>query len=54
MIPEPNRTTTDHRAEAVRVLGESWDDGLWGEASETLTLALVHAVLDLADAVRGG
>jgi hypothetical protein len=40
-----------NRDQALALIGGgAWED--WGEASEGLMVALVYAVLDLADAVR--
>lgn len=43
---------TDHRTEALQLLNDRFDDEIHGEPSEAMFAALVHAVLDLATAVR--
>jgi hypothetical protein len=43
---------TDHHFEALKLIHDAYESSDWGEPNEALFLALVHAVLDVADAVR--
>ena len=43
----------NHGDRAAQIIEEeAWEEH-WGETSEALMVALVHSVLDLAEAVRG-